>query len=341
MTLRSANSRPKQQKPPVRGHARIPVVESTTEDTEYSDPDGDDSESESDCDHLPKVDIANLSKPQHVAQYAERICLNAQALEGQLLIPADSFERIQYDVTPRNRRTVVNWLIRVHFEWQMMSETLFNAIYCFDYVLSQVPIPKSDVQLLGAVCLWMCAKLDEIHYPSVHDFKSSCRMAHARVRFEDYEKLVFQTLHFNVKHPTSKGFLARFLAGIAADGDVARVADFVCEVSLMSFATNQFTRSIVAFSAIVIAFGLIGRLPRLPVMALLAYAHLAQPIGIVECAALLLELVAECVRTREWASWQRYCEGTDAIGRLAIDRPVFEAILEKVAQCQTLLGKPR
>jgi hypothetical protein len=324
----------------VSGEARIPVIESTTDEAEYSDPDADDSESESEGDYLPKVDIANLSKPQHVAQYAERICLNAQALEGQLLIRTNSFQRTQLEVTPRNRRTVVNWLIRVHSEWQMMGETLFNAIYCFDCVLSQVPIPKSDVQLVGAVCLWMCAKLDEIRYPSVRDFKSSCRMAHARARFEDYEKLVFRTLQFNVKHPTSKGFLSRFLAGIDADSEVAHVADFVCEVSLMDFATNEFTRSIVAFAAIVIAFGLLGRLGRLPIMALLGYAHLSEPVRIVECTALLLELVRECIRVREWATWQRHFEGTDAIRRLAVDPPVFEAILAKVAQCQILPSKP-
>jgi hypothetical protein len=303
---------------------------------EYSDPDLEDSDAVSNTLGIPELDIRNLTNPQHVPHYAEQICVRDQAAELGILLPVGSLLMMQHEtgITHRNRATVVNWLIRVHSEWHMTSVTLFNSISCFDIVLSRIPIPKTELQLLGAVCIWMCAKLNEIHYPSVKDFRNQCRVPYKRPKFLEYEKLVFRTLHFAIEYPTVHTFLGRFLAASSANEHIGLLASFACEASLVCFELNQFRRSVIAISSILIAAGMLGQLESVSIPALLTYAHFPDLTKVVECTEMLMTLLHDIVEAKQSPSYAKFITGSEFEDQIRCIPDVFEQIKARTAFVQ-------
>jgi hypothetical protein len=298
------------------------------EDNEYSDPDLEESEAKSGRSGLPEFDKKNLTRLKQVPHYAEQICQVEQIEELAMILPGDALLTMQCGtgITHRNRSTVVNWLIRLFYEWQLTGHTLFNAIHCFDIVLTRVPIPKTELQLLGAVCLWMCAKLNEFQYPSITDFRTQCRLSYKRSQFLEWEKFVFNTLHFTMEYPTAQTFLARFLGTISANPDLEVLATFACEVSLLCFEMNQFKRSVIAFASILLAGAMLGELERVPVRTLLRYSHFTELGGVLKCVPPLLQLVNTALETKNSPTYMRFIAGNAYQGRLAWS----PAILQKI-----------
>lgn len=125
---------------------------------EYSDPSSNDSESSSEDEKitiinefLTTADRNHIGDLSFVPNYAEQIIINLQKQEKSTRIPIQNFNEIQKEVTLRMRSIVIKWLINVHHDFDLTSETLFTSIYYFDYVLSQTFIKKRKIQLLGSV----------------------------------------------------------------------------------------------------------------------------------------------------------------------------------------------
>jgi hypothetical protein len=45
--------------------------------------------------------------------------------------------------------------------------TLYSAVCYFDIVLSTVPLPPDDFDLVASVCYWISSKVDTHHEPTV------------------------------------------------------------------------------------------------------------------------------------------------------------------------------
>lgn len=78
-------------------------------------------------------------------------------------------------ITPKMREILVEWLIEVQQEYKLHRKTLFLAVSYIDRVLgSSMPLTKRDLQLLGATCMWIAAKFEELMAPSLRDFEYIC-----------------------------------------------------------------------------------------------------------------------------------------------------------------------
>jgi hypothetical protein len=281
---------------------RPPIV---LDEPEYSDPGEVD---EINPPHIPDLDVKNIRRLEQVSHYAEEITLLDQTTEMTILLSPDSLSHMQQEtgITPRNRATVVNWLIRVHSEWQMMNSTLFNAVFCFDVALSRIPIPKPELQLLGVVCFWMCSKLSELHYPSITDFRTQCRVPYTRQMFVDCERRLLAVLGLPLEYPTAESFLNRFLSAIHASDTLTRLSLFACEVSLLYFEFNQFRRSATAFASILIGAAVCGELPLIAIPILVRYSHFEDLATVFECARSLAPAVDAVLSARNSPTYSRW-----------------------------------
>ncbi|KAL6283130.1 hypothetical protein ACE6H2_014059 [Prunus campanulata] len=82
-----------------------------------------------------------------VSDYVDEIYLYYWVSEAQNP-PLENFMLIQADITPYMRGILVNWLIEVHFKFELMQETLL-MVTLLDQYLSQVAIKKDEMQLVG------------------------------------------------------------------------------------------------------------------------------------------------------------------------------------------------
>ena len=264
-------------------------------DSEYSDVDleEEDEKEENDWsideDEMQEIDLCNFAQPLAVPRYAEKIFQNDQTEERKFLINKDAFSAIQTEVTEKNRNTLIKWIISVHHQKLLTSETLFNCVKYVDIVLSKQPIPKSDLQLLGATALWMAAKIDERKSVKTTELAELCSENYEKTRFCQYEEFILNCLDYNLQFPTVKSFLRRYLTAISADERLISIAGFICESTLLNFQLQCERPSVVALAVISIAILASGEL--INVKTLLKYSHFATMEEAIKVCPTIIELV--------------------------------------------------
>lgn len=61
----------------------------------------------------------------------------------------DYVAKVQKDITPNMRGTLVDWLVEVAEEHKLLSDTLFLSIFYVDRFLSLNSLNRQELQLLG------------------------------------------------------------------------------------------------------------------------------------------------------------------------------------------------
>ena len=64
----------------------------------------------------------------------------------------------------------MDWLIQIHYNFKLLTETLFLTANIIDRYMSKHQIAKREVQLVGIASLLIVAKYEEIYPPLLKDF---------------------------------------------------------------------------------------------------------------------------------------------------------------------------
>ena len=86
------------------------------------------------------------------------------------LRPTASYMSRQPDLTHNMRSILVDWLQEVAEEYQLTMDTLALAVAYLDRFLSKMSVSRSKLQLLGATCMYLAAKFEEIYPPEIAEF---------------------------------------------------------------------------------------------------------------------------------------------------------------------------
>ena len=187
-------------------------------------------------------------------EYILDIYNNTAKLE-QRFVPTDYFSSLQHRVTDKMRTILIEWLVQIQEEFQLCHETLYKAVIMKDLYLSRTTdcIKMEEYQLVGACCLWIAAKYEEIYPPNLSNFSSLCDNIYSKRRFMQMERDIMRTLDFQLYMPVPYT-LTRVLNKIV-DGNMAllTLARYICELTLVNFDCCQFHSSRVATSCFYIA----------------------------------------------------------------------------------------
>jgi len=92
----------------------------------------------------------------------DRVLLNLIRNEPRYLPKyPDYFKSVQVEVKPHMRKIVSDWMLEVCQEMQCPPEVFCLAMNLMDRFLAKCRIEKSQLQLLGAVCLFLSSKFKE------------------------------------------------------------------------------------------------------------------------------------------------------------------------------------
>jgi len=168
-----------------------------------------------------------------------------------------------------------------------MKPVLALSVNILDRFLSLKPIKKDKLQLLGAACLLIASKFEEIYPPEIEDFVHISDRAFKKLDIIRMELAILNILKFEVKStlprqhasrrpsgslfallcfspfqvsvPTSFVFMSRFSKVAAADEDTEKLAEIIVDASLLEYSMLKYLPSVVTTSALVLAQKMLNR----------------------------------------------------------------------------------
>merc|ERR1711962_1368718 len=164
----------------------------------------------------------------------------------------------QSDITTNMRQILVDWLVEVSEEYKLQTETLHLAVNYIDRFLSYMAVQRAKLQLVGAACMFIAAKYEEIYPPDVSEFVYITDDTYSKRQVLRMEHLVLKVLGFDLSIPTTFLFLNKIvLMDPLAPGlkeKIVALAAYLAELSLVdgdSFL--KFTPSQVAAASVALA----------------------------------------------------------------------------------------
>ncbi|KAH9316296.1 hypothetical protein KI387_024923, partial [Taxus chinensis] len=209
---------------------------------------------------LPNIDEADNENQLAVVDYIHDIYHFYWEVEARKC-PSSSYMSTQVDITPKMRAILVDWLIDVHWKFELTSETLFLMTNLMDRFLSMHVITRKDFQLVGLTALLVAAKYEEIWPPKVEDLLEISKNSYTHDQILSMEKLMLNKLRFNLTVPTPYVFLKRFLKAAQADEELEKLTFYLIELCLVEYESLQWKPSMLAASATCIARHILQRMP--------------------------------------------------------------------------------
>ncbi|XP_008226154.1 PREDICTED: putative cyclin-B3-1 [Prunus mume] len=199
---------------------------------------------------LPSID--DDCNQLEVSDYVDEIYQYYWVSEAQNP-PLENFMLIQADITPHMRGILVNWLIEVHFKFELMQETLYLMVTLLDQYLSQVTIKKDEMQLVGLTALLLASKYEDFWHPRVKELISISAESYTRDQVLGMEKLMLKKLKFRLNAPTPYVFMLRFLKAAQSEPKLEHLAFYLIELCLVEYEASRFKPSLLCAAALYVA----------------------------------------------------------------------------------------
>ncbi|KAL6782010.1 G2/mitotic-specific cyclin-1 [Auxenochlorella protothecoides] len=260
------------------------------------------------------VDAASASDPLAVADYAKDIFSYYQGVEPQFMVASDYMSK-QNDVNDRMRAILIDWLVDVHLKFKLMPETLYLTVNLIDRFLEAKQVTRKHLQLVGVTAMLIASKYEEIWAPEVRDFVYISDRAYSREQILQMEKVMLNTLRFNLTVPTAHQFLSRYLKIVdaASDTELVNYATYLVELALPNYAALKHPGSVTACAALYAAKAALNRGPGLP-PALARHAKLTEA-EVRPCAAMLAALHAGASAASLSAVYKKF--SSEKLGQVA------------------------
>lgn len=156
--------------------------------------------------------------------YTDQVLQNSLRLEDRYTVTSSYFNCFQKELKPYMRKVVTTWMWEVCEEERSQQDVFPLAVNCLDRFLSVVKIRKSQLQLVGAVCLFLASKVRQTR-PILAE--KLCAYTDHSITLEEllnWELLVLRRLKWDISAVTPNDFIEPILQRLplAKGIDVAR-----------------------------------------------------------------------------------------------------------------------
>ncbi|GAB4833007.1 Cyclin-B2-4 [Ancistrocladus abbreviatus] len=204
---------------------------------------------ETDEEPVVNIDSCDKNNPLAVPEYVHDIYAYYKEIEASCVPP--NYMELQGDINERMRGILIDWLIEVHYKFELMDETLYLTVNLIDRFLAlHHPVVRKKLQLVGVTAMLIACKYEEVSVPVVEDFILISDKAYNRQEVLQMERLMVNTLQFNLSFPTPYVFMRRFLKAAQSDKKLELLSFFIIELCLVEYEMLQFAPSLLAAAAI-------------------------------------------------------------------------------------------
>ncbi|KAJ8656479.1 hypothetical protein O0I10_007802 [Lichtheimia ornata] len=138
-------------------------------------------------DHLRKSEITTLGSPMYASN-----------------------DPLENEITWKMRGVLIDWVVEVHYLFQLLPETLFLAVNIIDRFLTKRSVSVGKLQLVGLAALFIATKFEEVAAPRIRDF--IFMTDDQNIKEEDLikaERFVLQVLDYKLCFSNPLNFLRR------------------------------------------------------------------------------------------------------------------------------------
>jgi hypothetical protein len=153
------------------------------------------------------------------------------------------------------RAVLVDWILKVHEKFKLLTETLFIIVNIIDRYLSVYKVRRDEVQLIGAAAMLIATKYEEIYPPTVKDLIHVTQNRFTRTQILDMEMQILTCLEFKMQENSSYRFLERYskIAKCEQDSVTFFLAQYLLELALLDSKMNQYPPSHQAAAALYVS----------------------------------------------------------------------------------------
>uniref|UniRef100_J3MHT3 Uncharacterized protein n=2 Tax=Oryza brachyantha TaxID=4533 RepID=J3MHT3_ORYBR len=197
----------------------------------------------------PDIDSCDANNSLAVVEYVDEIYSFYRRSEG-LSCVSPSYMLSQTDINEKMRGILIDWLIEVHYKLELLDETLFLTVNIIDRFLARENVVRKKLQLVGVTAMLLACKYEEVSVPVVEDLILICDRAYTRADILEMERMIVNTLQFDMSVPTPYCFMRRFLKAAESDKKLELMSFFIIELSLVEYEMLKFRPSMLAAAAI-------------------------------------------------------------------------------------------
>ncbi|GAN09523.1 conserved hypothetical protein [Mucor ambiguus] len=147
--------------------------------------------------------------PMLVAEYAGEIFGYLFDSEPGVMADPKYANNQQHEISWKMRSVLVDWVIEIHYLFDLLPETLFLAVNIIDRFLSLRTVALGKLQLVGITSLYIATKFEENTCPIMQDFLYMTDKGVSEDEFIKAERFIMQILDFRLCYPNPLNFLRR------------------------------------------------------------------------------------------------------------------------------------
>ncbi|EPY54111.1 meiosis-specific cyclin Rem1 [Schizosaccharomyces cryophilus OY26] len=164
-------------------------------------------------------------------EYARDIFFHMKHLETRLMPDYRHLSSHPFHVLEM-RTVVISWIIGIHYEMNLLPETLFLTINIFDRFFSLRNVAISKMKQIGMAALLLASKYEEIHPPSN---KEACGLLGEGTVGDlcKAETYILMVLHYELGWPGPMPYLRLLSISDNWDADMRIAVKYFLEVSIL------------------------------------------------------------------------------------------------------------
>ncbi|PVU95384.1 hypothetical protein BB561_001849 [Smittium simulii] len=191
------------------------------------------------------LDQEDSADPLMVSEYISDIIQYLLENEKKNM-PDPNYIAKQPEISWQMRKALVNWVIKVHYHFQMFPETLFLAINLIDRFLSKRFVAANKLQLVGLVSLFIASKYEEMSTKPIADFLLVANSTYSEKDFLTAERFLLRVIDYNLSFCGPLTFLRRVSKADNYNLKNRTLAKYFMEISLVDHSFLPFPPSLIA-----------------------------------------------------------------------------------------------
>jgi cyclin B len=213
----------------------------------------------------------------------------------------------QIEINEKMRAILVDWIIELHYKFNLTTETLFLTVNLIDRYISVKQVLRTKLQLVGIASLFIACKYEEILCPDLKDFVYMTGKTFNKEEILSTEKEILISLNFEITLPTSFRFFEIISLNFNFNEIEFTYGKYLLEYYLIDSRLNKYSPSLIALAVAYIIMKINNYENYFEIYSLLNKIHFYSNTNTLkECAKEIFYLIKNCEFLSFKAAFKKY-----------------------------------